>query len=357
MQLKSLYTSNFRCLSPCNLEFSPGVHCIVGDNAAGKTSVLEAIHILCRGESFRQTALKQTIHHDCTSSTLRTQFYDEGGSQHRVGCNIIRNNYRFKLNNQPKTRRFDLINILPLQHIDPNVHRLMEQGPGYRRNFLDWGVFHVEHAFFPAWRRYRRALKQRNRSLRENQPNHQITAWDSELVRQGEIIDACRRHYLEQIKKRLPETVRNLVNKDDLAFSYNPGWRGNQEFRTALANNLNQDKRAGFTQQGPHRADMHVSISSVKARDWVSRGQQKLLTSALLLVQITILQENRKIKPVLLMDDMAAELGSSLRAALAEEVRRLGVQCFLTFLGQEQIPEPLHDSRMFHVEHGRIKTL
>lgn len=354
MRLESLHIENFRCIERCDIDVSPGINCIVGDNASGKTSFLEAIYILGRGESFRQARLGQAVRHDSEALTVRTRLTDRQGSRHRIGCHASRSMHRIKLDDQAETRRFDLINVLPLQHIDPNLHRLLEHGPKYRRHFLDWGVFHVEHAFFPAWRRYRRALKQRNRALRARQPKHQVVAWDAELVQQGEIIDACRRQYLEHVKRRLPETTRNLFGNQDITFAYHPGWRGDRSFGNALIDSLEQDLRAGFTQQGPHRADIRISIAAMNARDWVSRGQQKLLTAGLLLAQADILQSTRGIEPVLLLDDMAAELGARYRDALAAEVARLGVQCFVTFLSAELIPETLRPARMFHVEHGHI---
>ncbi|WP_423822339.1 DNA replication/repair protein RecF [Salinisphaera sp. SPP-AMP-43] len=356
MQLDTLYVQNFRCIATGDISLSPQVNCIVGDNASGKTTLLEAIYILGRGESFRQSRLSKAIRQQADSFTLRTRLLGDHDSRHRIGAHVTRGSNRFKLDDQTETRRFDLISTLPLQHIDPNVHRLLEQGPKYRRHFLDWGVFHVEHAFFPAWRRYRRALKQRNRALRAHQPKHQVIAWDAELVQQGEIIDACRRQYLEHIKRRLPESTRRLVGDDDLTFVYHPGWRGEQGFGHALANSLDQDIRAGFTQHGPHRADMQVSVASTQARDWVSRGQQKLLTAALLLAQADILHAKRGIRPILLLDDMAAELGHTYRKALASEVIRVGAQSFLTFLNRESIPELLAESRMFHVEQGCVTT-
>jgi DNA replication and repair protein RecF len=357
VQLDSLHIEHFRCIPSCDLELSPGINCLVGDNTAGKTSVLEAIYILGRGQSFRQNALGATIQENHPAAILRTRFRDDQGRQHRIGGHIKRSGHEFKFDDQTKTRRFDLIKGLPLQHIDPNIHRLLEQGPKYRRHFLDWGVFHVEQSFFPAWRRYRRALKQRNHALRSNQSRQQITIWDEELVQQGELIDACRRRYLEQVKALLPEQTRRLVGDDDLTLAYSPGWRSDTGLGHALARSLDRDLRSGFTQEGPHRADIRISIASFNARDWVSRGQQKLLTAALVLTQTVILQKQRGIEPILLLDDMAAELGDSFRSVLAKEIKQLGIQCFLSFLGREQISEALHNTAMFHVEQGRIKAL
>tara|TARA_B100002052_G_scaffold256351_1_gene247065 strand:+ start:6686 stop:7759 length:1074 start_codon:yes stop_codon:yes gene_type:complete len=357
VRLESLYVDHFRCIRRCDLQAAPGINCIVGDNASGKTSVLESIYILGRGQSFRQSQLSQAIHHDARALTVRALVEnDDLGATHRIGCHITKRETAFKLDNQTTTRRYDLISALPLQHIDPNVHRLLEEGPQHRRHFLDWGVFHVEHAFFPAWRRYRRALKQRNRALRYQRPKHEIVAWDAELVEQGEIVDACRRRYLALVKEQLPENTEALIGEDALVFEYQPGWRGNDGYGAALAATLDQDVKARFTGNGPHRADIRINIAATRARDWVSRGQQKILTAALLLAQAHILNDLRGLKPILLIDDMAAELGQSYRETLAKEIVRSQAQCFITFLDRSLIPRVLSDERVFHVEQGVVSA-
>ncbi len=357
MRIDSLYIDHFRCVRECDIRASPGINCIVGDNASGKTSVLEAIYLLGRGQSFRQNQLSHAIHHNTDAFTVRGRVVsDDTNTSHRIGCHVAQRNVAFKLDDQTTTRRYDLISALPLQHIDPNVHRLLEEGPQHRRHFLDWGVFHVEHAFFPAWRRYRRALKQRNRALRYQRPKHEVVAWDPELVEQGEIVDACRRRYLEHVQKQLPQNTEALIGEDQLLFEYQPGWRGNDGYGAALAGSLEQDTKARFTGNGPHRADIRINIASTRARDWVSRGQQKILTAALLLAQAHILYEIRGIRPILLIDDMAAELGQKYRQTFAEEVIRSQAQCFVTFLDHELIPEALMKERVFHVEHGCVSA-
>src|SRR5699024_8332391 len=164
----------------------------------------------------------------------------------------------------------------------------------------------------------------------------------------GEIIDACRRRYLEQLKEGLPAIASRFLGHEGLSFSYKSGWRGNAGFGQALAAGIEQDIRSGFTQQGPHRADFRVSLGSMDARDWASRGQQKLLTTALLLAQAAILLNQRGMRSILLMDDMAAELGPAFRDVLADEVLRLELQCFLTFLEKSQIPDSLRNRSEEH---------
>lgn len=357
MHINTLSIRNFRCIESADLEPAEGINCIVGDNASGKTSLLEALFILGRGHSFRQASLRSAIRQYADGFTIRTQSSDGSGNPQRIGAHHNKRGFQIKLNNQAGTSRFELVNAAPLQHIDPNVHKLLEQGPQYRRQFLDWGVFHVEHLFFPAWRRYRRAMKQRNQALRRQLPKHDVLAWDAELVQQGEIVDACRRRYIEHLASLLPDSARRLIGEDDLDIVYSAGWRGDDGFGVALARSLDQDYRAGFTQQGPHRADLKISVASSKARDWVSRGQQKILTTCLLLCQATILRRHKGIQPILLIDDLAAELGQGYRAALAEEIIHVGGQSFLTFLDESSIPARLKSAQRFHVEQGRITSV
>lgn len=357
MHIRTLGIDNFRCLKNCRLRAEPGINCIVGDNASGKTSLLESIYLLGRGHSFRQNRLSQAINHEASAFTLTAQVVNSTSAREkRLACHATRQNLQFKLDDQTSTRRFDLINTLPLQHIDPNVHKLLEQGPQHRRHFLDWGVFHVEQAFFPAWRRYRRALKQRNRALRHQRPKYEIIAWDAELVEQGEIVDACRRRYLSLVKKQLPANASALIGEDQIDFAYHPGWKSGESYGNALLESLEQDIKARFTQNGPHRADIRINVASAKARDWVSRGQQKILTSALLLAQAHILYEVRGLRPVLLIDDMAAELGQAYREALAQQIARSHAQCFVTFLDDGLVPIAFAGQAMFHVEHGTLTS-
>ncbi|MES1924149.1 DNA replication/repair protein RecF [Salinisphaera sp. T31B1] len=352
--IERLRALSFRCFEAVDIAPSAGVNVITGDNASGKTSLLEAIYFLGRGQSFRQSGPRPAIRRGAAAFTISADLAVDEGRAHRVGVQRDRQRIEFRIDGESGASRLDLVNLLPLQLVDPNVHRLLEQGPRYRRHFMDWGVFHVEHAFFPAWRRYRRALKQRNRALKSRRPKTDVIAWDAELVRSGEIVDASRRAYIEYLERKLPAQAKQLLGDEAVHLDYAPGWSGDDGFGSALVSHLEQDRRAGFTQQGPHRADLRVSVASASARDWVSRGQQKILTTVLLLVQARILYERRGLQPILLIDDMAAELGRHYREALAEEIVAAGGQCFLTFLEPALVPEALADARMFHVEHGGI---
>src|SRR5699024_4616011 len=211
-------------------------------------------------------------------------------------------------------------------------HRLLEQGPKYRRSFLDWGVFHVEQRFFLAWRQYRRALRQRNRALRADAPRQAIQAWEPELIRTTEIIDDARRHYVQRLVAMLPRSVLSLLGTDVPKISYYPGWRKGVSYADSLNSHLDGDRKLRYTQTGPHRADVRVSAAGVQARAHVSRGQQKLLVVAMLLAQARLMYEATGTAPILLIDDLMAELGRPYLATLLEAIQRLEVQCFMTTL-------------------------
>jgi len=354
VQLSDIRIRDFRCLVACDLSPSPGLNFIVGDNASGKSSILEALHFLGRGRSFRRTPNRDIVRKGADGFSVFARAGEADGRPRRMGVAYQRGGLRTKLDGQEGVPFVDLVNTLPIQIIDPNLHRLIEEGPRFRRHYLDWGVFHVEHEFFPAWRRFRRALKQRNRALREGLSKNRVVIWDSELVRAGREVDACRRSYLRGLELELPRLVARVLGGDTVSVEYRPGW-SEADYGASLAGSLERDRRAGFTTQGPHRADLRVQVESVTARDWVSRGQQKVITSCLLLAQAALLDRRRDVRPVLLIDDIAAELGEAYRHALIDAIRELGCQCFITFLGSDLIPAVPEGAVMFHVEHGCVR--
>lgn len=352
MHISELRIRDFRCFNQCEIQPGPGINLVVGDNATGKSSLLEAIYYLGRGQSYRRGTPTQVIRQGSPQFSLNCLVESDGRRSVRVGLQRDTQGQRIKVGTQDHASALDLVNTLPLQIIDPNLHKLLEDGPEYRRRFLDWGVFHVEHGFYPAWRRYRRALRQRNNALRSGLTKTSVIAWDGELVRAALEVDACRRGYVAALSKIVPDMVNQTLGDGEVILDYRSGWGQDEELGAALARNLSGDMRSGFTHSGPHRADLRVSVSSVSAKDWVSRGQQKLLTASLLLAQAKLLEWRRQIQPVLLIDDLAAELGESYRQTLLEAVQALNGQCFLSFLDDSLIPAGVRDATMFHVEHG-----
>jgi DNA replication and repair protein RecF len=236
--------------------------------------------------------------------------------------------------------------------IDPSVHRLIESGPSERRRFLDWGVFHVEHTFLTAWRRYRRVLGQRNAALKSGQSGSTLGVWDRAFVEAAGTVDAARKAYVERLAAVVKHVGAELL-EGDLDIEYAPGWRRGTSLEEALDAGRERDQRLGFTQVGPHRADVILRLGGESLEERASRGQQKLAAAALVVAQVRTLAATRG-SGLLLVDDPAAELDGDALERLLRVVEATRVQVVYTALTQAQLP-PAPGFPVFHVEQGRVQ--
>ena len=206
-----------------------------------------------------------------------------------------------------------------------------------------------------SWTRYHRALRQRNAALRLTQDDRSLDVWGQELLTAGLQLDDMRRRYIQMLSAPLEAVGRQLLNLE-VRIAYSPGWAQDDSFNGALEKSRDRDKRMGITHVGPHRADISVRVDGQLARERVSRGQQKLLASALILAQLEIQESYHPGRGALLIDDPAAELDGNRLAGLLQVVRNLQSQLFVTSLRPEldSLGTP---GAVFHVEHGRVRTV
>jgi DNA replication and repair protein RecF len=249
----------------------------------------------------------------------------------------------------------ELAAILPVQIIDPEIHRLIEEGPSRRRQFLDWGVFHVEPQFVAHWQRYQQALRQRNAALRARQPQTTVGAWDGELIRYGEVLSGARRRYIGRLQAEAQSLCTSLLNLE-LTLGYRTGWPPDEGLDDALARSWKQDQELGTTQVGPHRAELTIRLAGVPVKDRISRGQQKLLAAALLISQLKMFPFDAPVRPTLLLDDPAAELDQERLERLIQEVRAQTVQLVVTTLhgGLSAFGEP---GRQYVLDSGTARPV
>jgi DNA replication and repair protein RecF len=333
LSLSRLQVTDFRCLQSASLELDPRFTLISGPNASGKTSLLEAIYLLGRGRSFHTRRLEHLIR----AGTERFIVFGEVDTAHRrvpLGVEGSSSGIRARVDGEKPSSLAELALLLPVQVIDPEVHRLIEEGPNRRRRFLDWGVFHVEREFVGHWQRYQQVLKQRNAALKARQPKSIVSAWDGDLVKSGELLSAARSRYVAILTPHAQTIGRNLLGME-LALSYRSGWAKDCSFAEALQQSWTHDSEAGATQIGPHRAELSIRLDGMAVKDRISRGQQKLLASALLIAQLNLFPEESPVKPSLLLDDPAAELDDERLAGLIEEVSKHSVQLVITTLHGE----------------------
>ena len=202
----------------------------------------------------------------------------------------------------------EIAEILPVQVIDPGVHRLIEEGSARRRRLLDWGVFHVKHEFLSVWRRYQRALQQRNAVLRANGDEQLLAAWERELGPAGHRVDTLRSEYAAQLLPYFVDIADRLLGSQGARFTYRRGWAAEQDLAAQLIESRSRDQRLRTTTVGAHRADVSFFFEGAPARDRVSRGQQKLLAAAFILGQLSFQAAQGAPPACLMLDDPAAEL-------------------------------------------------
>jgi DNA replication and repair protein RecF len=356
MHFTRIAGENFRLFPAFDLAPAAGVNLLLGANAAGKTTLLEAIYALGRGKSFRGAPPEQA---GAAGAHWRLQGRLAVPERPELGVGLAWTPQGTELRlDHAEASLQDLVSRVAVQVLEPDSHRLLQEGPVYRRRYLDWGVFHVEHRFFPAWRRYQRALKQRNSALRAGAARAEVEAWNAELVNSGEEVHSHRETHLAHLRERFGPAVTALLGDMDWSLELSRGWTAGKTLDAALAEHYEQDRRQGKTVAGPHRAELKLKLGAHSAKRQVSRGQQKLLIAALLLAQAGLVRERAGLAPVLLVDDFPAELGEPFQRALIAALLAYPGQCFVTSIERTPalatVGENPRENAMFHVEHGSV---
>ena len=357
MGLLKLDIYHVRNIQQQSIKPSEHINFIFGENASGKSSILEAIYILGRAKSFRSASIKSVINTQQQHLVVAGQLSHQHQIQ-QLGIQLDGKAIEIHINRQPSQKRADLAYALPLQLIHPKSYELLDAGPQIRRECLDWGVFNHDEHFLQAWRRCKKALSQRN-SLLKSKQSQQLNVWDKELAYYGTIVDVSRRQYLSNLKPVFLEIIKKFLDFEYLDISLVSGWDTEIPLLQLLEADLDRDLRYGFTHSGPHRADFLITVNKQLAKDFVSRGQLKLLVLSLKLAQVQLLANKQNAMSCILIDDFAAELDISNRAKLLEFLADLPCQVFITATEMADFGsvELIKNYRLFHVEQGNIKQL
>ncbi len=350
MALQTIKIGDFRCIEEATVALDGHSALIVGANGAGKTSLLEAVYCLSRGRSFRAGRIERLVRSGARRFTLFAE-HTVSEHTHKLGLAAGRGIREIRIDQQPAATLAELAHVLSVEVIDPEVHGLIAEGPDVRRRFLDYGVFHVEPTFVDYWRRYRRALSQRNQALRQRLSWDSIEPWTEQLIEAATVVSSMRRDQLQRLQSCLASIGPKLLPDVNIKLSYRQGWEANSSLRDALEEGRASDFELGQTHRGPHRADLVIEYDGARARQRVSRGQQKLIAAALVLAQVEVLANHKQQRPVLLVDDPAAELDSDSLGRLMDCIEPLDCQIIATALRIEPRLGELSD-RVFHVERG-----
>ena len=349
MPLLSFSCTDFRCLGAVEFQPHPQFSLIYGANASGKTSLLEGIAYVGRGRSFRGAATSDLVRYGCDEFLLRADV-GAGGRVRRLGVRNSRRGLETSVDGERNSGTAVLAEILPLQIIDPEVHELVGGSPDQRRRFIDWMTFHVEPGYLLVWRRFRRALKQRNAVLKAGGAS--IDSWDNEFVETALALDEYRRRVLIKAIPVLEAEATALLGKG-AGFAYQRGWSEDSDLAAQLKSGRQRDVASGTSNYGPHRGDLRLRLDDRLAKKLVSRGQQKLLAAAMVLGSLRVTSAELGKPPLLLLDDPAAELDKESLRKLMVAVHSLGGQVIATALSSDAVPLPA-DCALFHVEQGHL---
>jgi DNA replication and repair protein RecF len=356
MILSRLAAREFRVFGAAALEPDPTFNLITGDNGAGKTSLLEALYVLGRGASYRAAA--SVLARDGGGRwSVEGVIAGSGGAPSdrvRVSWDAADSAGGIYLRDT-RIGAVELVRALPMQIVEPGMHRLVEEGPAIRRKFLDWGVFHVEQRFFPSWQRMRKALRQRNEILRGNGSSATLAAWSREFAETAEAVTEMRNQHLQVLQGVIDRLFAVLVPEMQCELRFLRGWSADKSLLQVLDETLDRDRKYAQTTSGPQRAELSIAAAGRGARGRISRGQQKMLVASFVLAQCEIVGEALGSMPALLFDDFAAELSGTFQRRLLDALCVYTGQKFVSTLDWSPLFAGL--GRVFHVEHNQVHAL
>ena len=358
MHVTRLEFSGLRCFERGQLLPGPGINLLLGANGSGKTSILEALHLMAYGRSFRGRVRDGLVRSTAVAVEVFVEWAEAGGRLRRAGLRHQGQSWEGRLDGAPLGQLGDLCAALSVVTFEPGSHALVMGAAEARRRFMDWGLFHVEQEFLLLWRRYARALKQRNALLKSRQRDGQLDAWEHEMDHAGTLLSQHRERYLQQMQPYLAATAGALLPEaGETELNFQPGWRREElSLADALLLSRDRDLATGFTSVGPHRADWRIVQAAIPGREALSRGQAKLTALSALLAQAEHQAAIRGDWPVVALDDLASELDRPHQRLVLQRLRDYGAQVLVTGTDPPAgLSEDAGPYSLFHVERGSIR--
>ena len=361
MRIASIRITDVRSLVDVEVEPDAHINLLVGPNGGGKTSFLEAIHLLSLGRSFRTRKTRAIIRHEVDALTVFGRIDDEQSrQQYTIGIEKSISGARFRVDGEEVRSISSLARRLPVMVVAPEGLKALLEGSEHRRRLLDWTLFHVEPTYLEVLQGYGHVLRQRNAVLRAPgrvDVERELNVWDEQLAHRGEHLDSMRRRHVESSRMSAvtSEMIRNVLN-EDVTWEYWGGWNRNNTLQAELASRRSRDRQVGFTTVGPHRADIVWRGVSGMARESLSRGQGRLLVMAFEVAQVVYVMGCEGIMPVLLVDDLSTELDIVSMQRFLSQVDSLGLQVFISSVldALATLVHPMVSASVFHVEQGRV---
>ncbi|MCC8141211.1 MAG: DNA replication/repair protein RecF [Lachnospiraceae bacterium] len=357
MIIKSLELKNFRNYQDLYISFDEGTNILYGDNAQGKTNVLEALYVSGTTKSHKGSHDRDMIRFGEEEAHIRT-VVEKAGVEHQIDFHLKRNSAKgIAVDKIPIHRARELFGMLNIVFFSPEDLNIIKEGPALRRRFMDMELGQLNTIYLSNLAKYNRVLKQRNQLLKDlhlkPELEDTLSVWDDQLVAYGTQIIAQRREFLKKLSEIvLPIHNRISGKKEQLRLAYEPSCE-EEDFLEALIQSRQKDKRTGMTSCGPHRDDICFYINDVDIRTFGSQGQQRTSALSLKLAEIELVKKTIHDTPVLLLDDVLSELDSKRQNYLLNSIR--DIQTIITCTGLDEfVRNRFRINRVFLVRNGRV---
>ncbi|MDD6691509.1 MAG: DNA replication/repair protein RecF [Lachnospiraceae bacterium] len=357
MYIRSLQLANFRNYESLSLEFSEGTNILYGDNAQGKTNILEALYLVATTKSHRSVRDRDMIRFGCQEGHIRTVLI-KNGVDYQVDMHLRAAKTKgLAINGQKLKRASQLMGLLHIVFFSPEDLTIVKNGPAYRRHFLDMELCQLDGDYLFNLNHYNRIVDQRNRLLKEiwNNPDLEATldVWDDQLADYGTKIIARRREFMEQLADLIGDIhLRLSGGREHLSLQYLPDTEA-VALKEKLLQNRERDKYLKSTSVGPHKDDFSFVCNEIDLRKFGSQGQQRTCALSLKLAEIELVKKMIGDSPVLMLDDVLSELDTNRQNTLLDSLG--GIQTFITCTGLDEfVSHRFAIDRLYRVENGVV---
>jgi len=355
-RLTQLHVERFRHFETVDIEPGDGINLISGPNGSGKTSLLEAIHTLSLGRSFRGSQPTELIRRGNDDLLIRAHLRETAGGsrEHRLALQRDRKGLALRLDGENADRLSELARLLPVLALHPQSDDLVLGSPDHRRRFIDRIGFYVRPDFFDLHRDFLRALRQRNALLKRGRRE---PTWDELFLRTAEQLEQARRDVLEQLTAAGRQLMPRLFPGGEVSLDYLPGYRQGTDLAEALEQGAEREAQMQSTLVGPHRADLRIRIDNMEARHVASRGQIKMLVALLHLAGLERMREARGEPAVILFDDLASELDRDNRRRVLDFLADSGHQAFVSVIAPDALEGEARLAAHFALADGSARKM
>lgn len=360
MKIDRLELDSFRNYGSLQIDFEEKTNIFYGNNAQGKTNILEAVYLSLTTRSHKKSKDHEMIKFGTDESHIRV-FIEKKGVRHKIDMHLKRKQKKFiAIDGIPARKASELLGLANIIFFSPEDINMIKNGPSERRRFVDMDLSQLDRVYLSCLTDYSKALEQRNKLLKDTAYfgdsgfKDMLDIWDEKLIEYGKKIIERRRDFIEGLSVILKEKNREITgNDEELSCVYEPDVK-EDDYRDKLNKCRENDIRSGSTSAGPHRDDINFTLNGVDLRKYGSQGQQRTASLSVKLSEIDLIRSRINDSPVLLLDDVLSELDSTRQKCLINSLG--GIQTLITCTGLDEfIKNDFISDSVFYVENASVE--